>query len=321
MAKKWLLVLLLSVLAMNHSILVSLSKRTGRYDYFSETLVFLSELIKLGISSYFVYHQAAASSLAGESAGSAHHRGVAELRRAFSFKSLPALAPSVLYAVQNNLQYVALLYLTAPSYQVLSNLKVIATGLVFRMFMGKQLNELQWSALLLVAVGSATTQIPACAFDAATGLPAEISFNGMGVFLICIISMLSGLAAIASEILVKNPDESMHFTNIQLYKFGVVINFCILLWRRFDATTGFFGLFVGLDGLAFVVLLNNSFMGLIVSVVLKYADSVLKVYSTSVAMLLTTVVSIYLFDFQASIQLWLGIIVVSVALYLHGLKH
>ncbi|CAJ1971653.1 unnamed protein product [Sphenostylis stenocarpa] len=43
-----------------------------------------------------------------------------------------------------------------------------------------------------------------------------------------------------------------------------------------------------------------------------------QVYSTSVAMLLTAVVSVFLFGFHLSLAFFLGTVVVSVAIYLHS---
>jgi hypothetical protein len=46
--------------------------------------------------------------------------------------------------------------------------------------------------------------------------------------------------------------------------------------------------------------------GIAVSLVMKYADNIVKVYSTSVAMILTTLVSIPLFGFQLTLPFVLG---------------
>ncbi|XP_017642999.1 CMP-sialic acid transporter 2-like isoform X6 [Gossypium arboreum] len=46
--------------------------------------------------------------------------------------------------------------------------------------------------------------------------------------------------------------------------------------------------------------------GIAVSMVMKYADNIVKVYSTSVAMLLTAVVSVFLFGFNLTLAFFLG---------------
>ncbi|KAL1151950.1 hypothetical protein V6Z11_A09G075400 [Gossypium hirsutum] len=46
--------------------------------------------------------------------------------------------------------------------------------------------------------------------------------------------------------------------------------------------------------------------GIAISMVMKYADNIVKVYSTSVAMLLTAVVSVFLFGFNLTLAFFLG---------------
>ncbi|PPR94380.1 hypothetical protein GOBAR_AA26286 [Gossypium barbadense] len=47
-------------------------------------------------------------------------------------------------------------------------------------------------------------------------------------------------------------------------------------------------------------------LGIAVSMVMKYVDNIVKVYSTSVAMLLTAVVSVFLFGFNLTLAFFLG---------------
>ncbi|TYJ12036.1 hypothetical protein E1A91_A11G320600v1 [Gossypium mustelinum] len=46
--------------------------------------------------------------------------------------------------------------------------------------------------------------------------------------------------------------------------------------------------------------------GIAISMVMKYADNIVKVYSTSVAMLLTAIVSVFLFGFNLTLAFFLG---------------
>ena len=57
--------------------------------------------------------------------------------------------------------------------------------------------------------------------------------------------------------------------------------------------------------------------GLLVSWVMKFADSIVKVYATSLAMLLTTLVSILFFSLQPTLQMALGILVASCSVVLY----
>ncbi len=65
------------------------------------------------------------------------------------------------------------------------------------------------------------------------------------------------------------------------------------------------------------MILNHALSGLAVSMVMKYANNIVKVYATSVAMILTTIVSIPLFGFQLTLPFVLGTSVTAVAVFLH----
>ena len=66
-----------------------------------------------------------------------------------------------------------------------------------------------------------------------------------------------------------------------------------------------------------LVVANLAFSGLLVSWVMKFADSIVKVYATSLAMLLTTLISIAFFGLSPSLQLGLGIITASCSVMLY----
>ena len=53
---------------------------------------------------------------------------------------------------------------------------------------------------------------------------------------------------------------------------------------------------------------------------MKFADSIVKVYATSLAMFLTMMVSLWLFDFQLTLQLLLGILSASSSLQLYYMR-
>ena len=68
-----------------------------------------------------------------------------------------------------------------------------------------------------------------------------------------------------------------------------------------------------------MMVLNHALSGLAVSMVMKYANNIIKVYSTSVAMLITTVISIPLFGYEVSLAFLLGGVVVACAVTLNAL--
>ena len=50
--------------------------------------------------------------------------------------------------------------------------------------------------------------------------------------------------------------------------------------------------------MAFAVVLNQAFGGLLIAVVIKYADNIVKGFATSIAIIVSTVMSVVFFGFQ-----------------------
>ena len=62
----------------------------------------------------------------------------------------------------------------------------------------------------------------------------------------------------------------------------------------------------------------HSVGGLLVAFVIKYADNILKGFSTSGAIILSCVTSIYFFKFQLTVQFVVGASLVVVAVVIYG---
>lgn len=77
------------------------------------------------------------------------------------------------------------------------------------------------------------------------------------------------------------------------------------------------GFFFGYDWAVWLAVLLQSLGGLLVAVVVKYADNILKGFATSGAIVLSCIVSMYFFNFQLSIQFVIGasLVITSVCLY------
>uniref|UniRef100_A0A6S9UKE5 Uncharacterized protein n=1 Tax=Chrysotila carterae TaxID=13221 RepID=A0A6S9UKE5_CHRCT len=61
--------------------------------------------------------------------------------------------PALLYCVYNNLVYVNLEVFDPGTYNVLLQLRIVLTGLLYQLLFSKQLNRHQWRAIILISVG------------------------------------------------------------------------------------------------------------------------------------------------------------------------
>ena len=78
------------------------------------------------------------------------------------------------------------------------------------------------------------------------------------------------------------------------------------------------GLLFGYTKLVWLVICMQAFGGLIVAVVVKFADNILKGFSTSFAIILSCFVSVFLFNFHVSRDFLIGTTLVIIAIYIYG---
>merc|ERR1712059_178701 len=72
------------------------------------------------------------------------------------------------------------------------------------------------------------------------------------------------------------------------------------------------------DNFVWFTVLQNALGGLLVAVVVKYADNILKGFACSLAIIITCVASIFIFDFSISLQFSMGAALVISSIFLYG---
>lgn len=298
--RKTMVTLALTILTSSQGLLIAMSKANDiKYDYSYTSANCTVEFVKCVIS-FVALSQAW------------RREGVTEDNKLSTtweeMKVFPI--PAAIYLVKNLMQYVIFLYVDAPSYQILKNLNIITTGVLYRVFLKKHLTPVQWSALILLALG--------CTIAQTTSQSEQVlSAPVIGILLAVIMATLSGMAGVYTELIMKKrPQRNVNVQNIYLYVFGILFNTITIFVYDYDAVVGN-GFFHGYTSIVFIMILNHALSGIAVSLVMKFADNIVKVYSTSVAMVLTTLVSIPLFGFRLTLPFVLGTSVVSVAVFLH----
>jgi len=291
----------LTLATSSQGLFTTASKTDGQYLYNFSTVPLLSELLKLMVSSALLYRD--------------YQRNPGTTNITLDWKSARLYPiPSLIYLVHNNVQFLTLKYVDPSTYQILGNLKIVTTGILFRLFLKRKLNALQWWALILLMVGATVSQINGCG-DRTFTAPME------GYMLGVLSATLSAMAGVYTEFLMKQNDDSLYWQNVQLYSFGVLFNASALTIDDFQHgfLHGFWPhtMFNGYNPVVWCVVMNLAFTGLLVSWIMKFADTIVKVYSTSMAMLVTMLVSAWLFNVQPNLQLMLGIVTASASLNLY----
>lgn len=302
---QWYLVAaLLTILTSSQGILTTLSQTNGGYKYDYATIPFLAEVFKLAVSGLLLWRECQKSS---------------PPRMTTEWKSVRLFPiPSIIYLIHNNVQFATLTYVDTSTYQIMGNLKIVTTGILFRLFLRRKLSNLQWMAIVLLAVGTTTSQVKGCGESSCDSLfSAPIQGYMLGILSAC----LSALAGVYTEFLMKKNNDSLYWQNVQLYTFGAIFNMARLVVddfrNNFENGPWWQRLFYGYTLTTWMVVLNLGSTGLLVSWLMKYADNIVKVYSTSMAMLLTMILSIYLFTFKPTLQLFLGIVICMMSLHMY----
>jgi UDP-sugar transporter A1/2/3 len=300
---------LLTALTSSQGLLTSASKNTdGSYSYNFATVPFFAEATKLAISWYLLKNQRASDP------------GSVQMTKDPKTVAL-FVVPSIIYMFHNNVQFFFLKYVDPATYQILGNLKIVSTGLLLRVVLSRYLSNLQWLALTLLMIGATTSQLNTDCTQGASNSTFSAPIQGYVFGLLS--ALLSAVAAVYTEWILKKNNDTLYWQNVQLYGFGVIFNGLGLLFSSSSSSTpGDFGLnpFTMTRGYSLVtwlVVANLAFSGLAVSWVMKNADSIVKVYATSLAMLLTTAVSVALFGLQPTLQMGLGIVVASISVVLY----
>ncbi|XP_021247423.1 CMP-sialic acid transporter isoform X2 [Numida meleagris] len=274
--------------------------------YFSTTAVCITEVIKLFLS---------VGILARESGSLA--RLITSLKENVfgSPKELLKLSvPSLVYAVQNNMAFVALSNLDAAVYQVTYQLKIPCTALCTVLMLNRTLSKLQWFSVFMLCGGVILVQWkPAQATKVQVEQNPWLGFGAITIAVIC-----SGFAGVYFEKVLKSSDTSLWVRNIQMYLSGIVVTL-VGVYMSDGAQVLEKGFFYGYTCFVWLVIFLASVGGLYTSVVVKYTDNIMKGFSAAAAIVLSTVASVILFGLQITVTFSLGALLVCISIYLYGL--
>uniref|UniRef100_A0A8C2JA01 Solute carrier family 35 member 2 n=1 Tax=Cyprinus carpio TaxID=7962 RepID=A0A8C2JA01_CYPCA len=220
--------------------------------------------------------------------------------------TLKLAVPSLIYTLQNNLQYVAISNLPAATFQVrlLQNL--------FMLFL--HLSLLKDSLLFT----SAIVQVEQEGGKQKEALTSTNQSYFKGLVSVIISCLSSGFAGVYFEKILKGSSASVWMRNIQLGIFGTVLGLLGMWWND-GAAIAEKGFLFGYTPMVWGVIFNQAFGGLLVAVVVKYADNILKGFATSFSIIVSTITSVYLFGFHVDLIFTLGAGLVIGAVYMYSL--
>ncbi|KAI7895246.1 UDP-galactose transporter [Mucor mucedo] len=303
--------------------------------YLASTAVLMSEVLKTLVCLVVVYtllptHKKTIPKLATF----LYHELIVNWR-----ETVKLALPAILYLIQNNLQYVAATNLDAATFQVTYQLKILTTAFFSVVILKRKLSTRKWIALAILTAGIALVVMPKgekkiIATEQETSIGNQSNAKGLlSVFTACI---LSGIAGVYFEKIVKTATKEVDLEkdknydseqaiktqlwirNIQLSLFSVILG-CIFVVGLQDGTKIIQdGFFQNYSYLTWMVILIQAGGGLIVGLVVRYADNILKGFATSISIILSSFISFWLFNFEITVTFGIGALLVVYATYMYG---
>ena len=303
-------------------LLLRYSRVAGSDRYFSSVAVVCAELIKAVAAFLVIVYQGGLRSAIAQ----VHAVVVAQ-----PWDTLKVAVPAGIYALQNNLLFYGLSNLSVPTYQVTNQLKVFTTALFSVFMLGKVLTMRKWLALGLLFAGICLVQIDSVNSGGAPKPPVDVSSTAvpspqasaapeqnavLGAAAVLCASVTSGFAGVYFEKMLKNSPASLWLRDVQLGGLGAIFG-SIIAWWNDGTVIAERGIWVGWSSLVTLVVLNQALGGLLIAVVIKYADNILKGFAVSISIVLSSLVSVFLFNFSVRTFFAIGTAMVLLSTYLY----
>ncbi|CAM8991417.1 unnamed protein product [Rhodiola kirilowii] len=288
-------------------ILVYMSKVDGKFNFSPVSVNFLTEVAKVIFAIVMLLIQAR-----NQKVGEKPLLSVSTLVQAARNNVLLAV-PAFLYAINNYLKFTMQLYFNPATVKMLSNLKVLVIALLLKLIMRRKFSVIQWEALALLLIGISVNQLRSLPEGTtALGLPVA---TGAYIYTLIFVTVPS-LASVYNEYALKSQyDTSIYLQNLFLYGYGAIFNFLGILGMAAFKGPDHFDILRGHSKATMFLIANNAAQGILSSFFFKYADAILKKYSSTVATIFTGIASAALFGHTLTINFVLGISIVFISMH------
>ncbi|XP_057957300.1 CMP-sialic acid transporter 2-like [Malania oleifera] len=288
-------------------ILVFMSKVDGSFKFSPISVNFLTEVAKVLFAIVMLLFQAR-----HQKVGEKPLLSVSTFVQAARNNVLLAV-PALLYAINNYLKFIMQLYFNPATVKMLSNLKVLVIAVLLKIIMKRRFSIIQWEALALLLIGISINQMRSLPEGTtALGLPIAM---GAYVYTLIFVTVPS-LASVYNEYALKSQYEtSIYLQNLFLYGYGAIFNFLGILGTVIIKGPSSFDILEGHSKATMLLIFNNAAQGILSSFFFKYADTILKKYSSTVATIFTGIASAALFGHTLTINFILGISIVFISMH------
>lgn len=289
-----------------YSILVHLCEVDGKVPFKSSSVVLIIEVGKFVVSFMMLMWQTKCSLPQGMSL--------------VSF--LQYAVPGLLYSASNNLSMMMQVYMDPTTFQVLSNLKIGITAVLYWSFLKRPLTVRQWIAIGILTMAGT---IDSYGSYVSKGKEfSELYVTMTGLLMIAAQCTVSGMASVYAEYILKKQQEmSLHFQNLMLYTWLIFINIIFWIFEevRDEENVTRFQLFRGYSLTTWMIVVTQVYVGIAMSVILKHASNITRLFVVSSSLSVTTILSVLVFGLHLNSFFFTSLGLLLFALYLfHGAR-
>ena len=179
----------------------------------------------------------------------------------------------------------------------------------------RKFSSAKWVALVILTVGVAVVQVSGSGdhHDSTENKHSRLVGLFAGLFAAC----TSGFSGVYFEKILKGSQTTLWVRNVQMGLPSIAIALITVYGKDGPEVVrqGFFG---GYSTMVWTVVTVQAAGGLIVAVVVKYADNVLKVFATSFSIIISCVISAIFLDFHANLMFIFGTVLVVIATVIYS---
>ena len=301
-----------SLLAIQTSValIFKFSQTNGKYGFFTSSAQTSADVVKLVLSLWLFWRQ---GSQAGDEEQAGKAQGIAfQLTTQLSYPLVSQCGfLAALYCVNNQLAFALFRWADAASITLVKSASSFVSALFLWTFLKRPVNHFQWISICVQVLGLVVVQYDDC--KKTTLLP-------FTTYLALLASLsISSAAGVWNEHLLKTFSASLHAQNMCMYVYGVLFNLLIfLLWEKpeeevLSSALWFRGYSVG----ALAIITSQALLGLTVTAVLKYADTVVRSLASACSISILYAANIIFFGWTINLTYATGCCIVFLSTYLY----
>ncbi|XP_046864913.1 probable UDP-sugar transporter protein SLC35A4 [Xenia sp. Carnegie-2017] len=230
--------------------------------------------------------------------------------------------PAVLYTINHNLVVHIQSYIDPASYQVLSNLKIATTVILYRVFLKRQIPWKKWVSFALITLAATFNSYGGLLSSKSSSYSIKIFVTPTGIILVLTYCCISAFASIYTEYILKTQVKfSFTVQSVMFYFSGVVVNI-ITVFAKFyyfsgskDSTNG--DLFKGFSFWTFLIIISQAFSGIINGYIMKQASNLTRLLMVAASMLMSTTLLVFFFRLEFNEYFITAFLLVIVAMVIY----